>query len=853
MKKNLIIWFMFLLLLGLFSGSYVREADAATHVHTEACYSGHRHSDGTGITQINGTSPRGCYTTAITTSTYCYASLTKYSSSVSYSTYTCPNCNKAVQSYCNIYGWICSYGHTSSSSSSYYWSCSNCGWSGVYGGINTGDWTAYPCYRSTTTVTGYKCTLTEDTATACDKVVTSITPISGKQTVYYNGTIDSTCTATYLDGHTATVTCSASGFNKAALGDQTVTLTYSGLVTNAKTTGSLTATVNVTVVDYVSAISATLGTQSIYYGGSIVSTATITKASGGTLTVPCIVSGFSSTTVGTQSVTLTYSGLTTNSGSNPFCTTAVTVLPGLVSITPSYSTQTIYKGDIPVLTATATYMDGSSKAVTPSNNYNASTIGTQTITLSFIDQGITKTTTCTVTVKPNLTSMAVTANKTSVLYNTDIAFTCTAYYEDGSSSIVSASAVTPYQKRELGTQRVTFNYTENGITINKSIVIEVLDYPTTLQVGLYKRQIYQTQSVSVRDANVIMASGSTQSVTPVINPYDNMTVGNEDITFSYSLNGISVSSVVSIEVLPDLYDLELSSDTLTIYKGQDLNLTVYAEFNINGAVKLSSRDYTINGFDSSVYDRSGSYYTLSYINKGVTISKTLFIVVLPNVTELSATYPGQTTEGIQIPFVATVTYEDEKVARLTEADIGKVFGLSIENYDINLVGYQDIILRYQEGDVTVSQTATIRVRAIIKVSIPISSLVSIDSNTGQIYSSILHIDNQSKESVEIGISTIDNKADGLIDVLPNKYSDWAKLGKNASKNIAVGIYYASDNWMKKDLTAPIYIVEAKDSVIGIIDKKSMSSLEYRIKHGNSFENNVSFQYVIQWTISLADD
>jgi hypothetical protein len=190
---------------------------------------------------------------------------------------------------------------------------------------------------------------------------------------------------------------------------------------------------------------------------------------------------------------------------------------------------------------------------------------------------------------------------------------------------------------------------------------------------------------------------------------------------------------------------------------------------------------------------------------------------------------------------------------LSEADLGKGNGRSIENYDLNQVGYQNIIINYQEGGITVSQTARIRVRAIIKVSIPISALISINSNTGQVYSPSLSIDNQSKESVMIGISSIDKGASGFIDVLPDQYSDWARLGKNDSKNIAVGIYYASDNWMRKDLADPLYIVEAKDTVIGIIDKGSTSSLEFQIKHGNSFENNMSFQYVIIWTIRLAEE
>ncbi len=244
---------------------------------------------------------------------------------------------------------------------------------------------------------------------------------------------------------------------------------------------------------------------------------------------------------------------------------------------------------------------------------------------------------------------------------------------------------------------------------------------------------------------------------------------------------------------------------------------------------------------------------MSYTNKGVTLNKTLFIIVLPNVVDINVTYPAQTTEGIQIPFVAEVTYEDDRVITLTEADLGEVTNLSFENYDINLVGYQDIILKYMEGEITVSQTACIRVRAIIRVSIPISTLISINSSTGQVYSSAFNIDNQSKESVMIGISSIDKGASGLNDVLPDQYSDWSKLGKSSSKNIAVGIFYASDNWMRKDLADPLYIVEAKDTIIGIIDKGSTSSLEFQIKHGNSFENNMSFQYVIHWTVRLAEE
>lgn len=852
MKRKGIICFLFILFISIFSGAYVKEAYASTHAHTDDCYNGTKHTH-TG----NSSSGGGCYGT-YQSGSRCGSSLYYWETHSQPLSFKCSSCTYGYASGSYTYDvYRCYNGHSVSVTKIWYWSCNICGSS--YN--RSSDSPPSSCTSTTAGYYSLSCGKTAGSyysgntlvSPTCDQVITSISPNAGTQSIYYNGSIDSTCTATYLDGHTGTVSCTASGFNKSSLGAQTVTLTYSGLVTNAKTTGSLTAKVNVTVVDYVSAISATSGTQSVYYGGSIVSTATITKASGGTSTVPCTVSGFSNTTVGSQIVTLTYTGMSTNTGAYPSCTSSVTVLPGLTSITPTYSNQTIYKGGTPVLTTTAAYMDGSTKTVTPSNNFNSSAIGTQTVMLSYTDQGITKTASCTVTVKPNLTNLAVTANKVSVLYNTDIAFTCTAYYEDGSNRVVSATNASPYQKTTVGSQTVSFSYSENGITKNAGVSVVVLDYPTALNVNLTKKQIYQTQSISIQSSTVTLASGATQSVTPAINSYDNMTVGNEDITFSYELNGISVSNVVTIEVLADLYGLKLSSDSLTIYKGQDLNLTVYAEFNINGEVKLSPSDFTITGFDKDVYDRAGRYYTLSYTNKGVTINKTLFIIVLPNVTSINVSYPAQTTEGILIPFVAKLTYEDARVITLTEADLGKFIGLSIENYDLNQVGYQNIIIKYQEGGITVSQTARIRVRAIIKVSIPISALISINSNTGQVYSPSLSIDNQSKESVMIGISSIDKGASGLIDVLPDQYSDWARLGKSDSKNIAVGIYYDSDNWMSKDLADPLYIVEAKDTVIGIINKGTTTSLEFQIKHGNSFENNMSFQYVIQWTIRLAEE
>ncbi len=91
------------------------------------------------------------------------------------------------------------------------------------------------------------CGQVQDENPICNQVVTSITATKAEQTVRLGGAIDPTAAAIFLDGHPGSVMCT-SNFNSNQKGVQTVTLTYSGKVGNAKTTGTLACTVKVTVI-----------------------------------------------------------------------------------------------------------------------------------------------------------------------------------------------------------------------------------------------------------------------------------------------------------------------------------------------------------------------------------------------------------------------------------------------------------------------------------------------------------------------------------------------------------------------------------------------------------------------------
>ncbi len=92
------------------------------------------------------------------------------------------------------------------------------------------------------------CGQAQDETPICNQVVTSITATEPVQSVSMKEEFVSTANASYLDGHMGMVNCS-NNLDTNKIGDQTVTLTYNGLVGNAKTIGTRTCTVNTTVKD----------------------------------------------------------------------------------------------------------------------------------------------------------------------------------------------------------------------------------------------------------------------------------------------------------------------------------------------------------------------------------------------------------------------------------------------------------------------------------------------------------------------------------------------------------------------------------------------------------------------------
>lgn len=246
----------------------------------------------------------------------------------------------------------------------------------------------------------------------CDHVVTAITATNPVQTVNEGESIITAANATYLDGHTGIVNCT-SNFKSNVIGTQTVTLTYTGLVGNAKTTGTRTCNVTVTVksAKKLTSIAVTPTSQTIqkYSNASF---NVVAYYSDGTSKIldssQYTVSGLSNTVPGTYNVNISYTEneITKSAAvkvtvtallrecpicrnmyklnpddSDPGCPHCRDVITG-IEVSPDYIE--IKKGESLTVTVIAIYKDESRKVVNDwTSNFNPERTGLQIVTIEY--------------------------------------------------------------------------------------------------------------------------------------------------------------------------------------------------------------------------------------------------------------------------------------------------------------------------------------------------------------------------------------------------------------------------------------------------------------------------------------
>ena len=234
----------------------------------------------------------------------------------------------------------------------------------------------------------------------CNQVVTELEPASKTQTITAGQTPNVSATATFLDEHTETVTCSCTGFNPDTYNTaQTVTLSYGNYHDTAKNPGPKNCTITVTVQGYInlSVSSAQPGMGTATGGG--------TKLTGSTVTVKASPVGSNrfagwyenGNLISTQAVyTFTMPARAVS------LTAHFLKIPHALNAVPERDM--VYNGSEPSYVVTVKYSDGSSVALSPiqytKTGFTKGT-GVKTVSFFYTENGVTVTTSVSVTVFRN--------------------------------------------------------------------------------------------------------------------------------------------------------------------------------------------------------------------------------------------------------------------------------------------------------------------------------------------------------------------------------------------------------------------------------------------------------------------
>lgn len=173
---------------------------------------------------------------------------------------------------------------------------------------------------------------------------------------------------------------------------------------------------------------------------------------------------------------------------------------------------------------TATYEDASTKDVSASATFSTpdmTSTGKKTVTVSYTEGEVTKTTTYDITVnaRPALTSIALSGTYTTIFeqgstFNHD-GVVVTATYADNSTKDVTADATfsTP-DMTTLGTQPVTVSYTENEITKSTSYDITINEYvqPTNISINNWNTLFGTSNNGALSGANLKTYTGTQDKV-----------------------------------------------------------------------------------------------------------------------------------------------------------------------------------------------------------------------------------------------------------------------------------------------------------------------------------------------------
>ena len=493
------------------------------------------------------------------------------------------------------------------------------------------------------------------------------------------------------------------GYNKTSLTDQNLTVTYTDQDTNSYTNGkTFTTNLSVKLENEISKVTITKPTKTEYNhgdqidltGGKItltytdgttkeepITSATITEKDGGAPNMSPTSEEYGSGNTVSKTLTFKY---TTQNGVTGIVDYPITIKDYIKSITMHTTpTKTKYNvndaldvtnGEIKIVRAIG---NPEIKTITSNmvSGFNSSKENTALpLTVSYTENGITKTTTFTVSVEDQVTAIRINKTpKTKYKYNENLDVT-TGQLEitkgSGTTTIpITSNMVTGYDKTKLGDQELTVTY--GGKT--QKYTVNVKDYVTGISItpnaitGTYNDEIEKL--INDNDISYTVTYAKAGAKSPValtesmVTGYNKTSLTDQNLTVTYTdqdtnsyTNGKTFTTNLSVKLENEISKVTITKPTKTEYNhGDQIDLT-------GGKITLTYTDGTTKEepiTSATITEKDGGALnmnpTISEYGKDNKVSKTLTLKYTASNGIIGTTsYPITITNTIQSVAIETL-------------------------------------------------------------------------------------------------------------------------------------------------------------------------------------------------------
>ena len=356
-------------------------------------------------------------------------------------------------------------------------------------------------------------------------------------------------------------------------------------------------------------------------------------------------------------------------------------------------------------------------------------IGQTSVTISYTDDGITKTVEQPITVKQkSLSSIKITTVPSKIAYiegqNFDVTgMKVTATYNNGTEKEITNFTVTDGNNLAVGKNSVTISYTENGVTkttTQEITVVEKMLEGIEITTAPNKVKYIEGQNFDTTGMKVIAkySNNSTKEITNfTVTDGNNLAVGKTSVTISYTENGVTKTVTQAIKVV----DKEFKRIEITIpptkteyiegqnFSNEGMRVTVIYEAKNETEIArdLFFYEYTVtNGENLEIGQTS---VTISYTDDGITKTveqpitvkqKSLSSIKITTVPSKIAYIEGQNFDvtGMKV----TATYDNGTTKEVT--------GYKVTDGNNLALGKNSVSISYTENGVTKTVTQAITVK-----------------------------------------------------------------------------------------------------------------------------------------------